>query len=88
MIESDGATERSRRNSFQKLFLYIREEPHEAGAFDRGVYRALLLGGKAALCARDDASVRIYELLQKVDVFVVDVLNIVLCEYVGHVCKI
>ncbi|KKW23351.1 MAG: hypothetical protein UY67_C0024G0025 [Candidatus Kaiserbacteria bacterium GW2011_GWA2_52_12] len=69
------------------LFLHVGEQAHEAGAFDRRVYRALLLGGKAALCARDDASVRIDELLQEIDIFVIDVLNIILCEDVGHTLK-
>lgn len=58
------------------------EEPHEARAFDRGFDGALLLGGESALAAAHDAAVRIDELLQKVDVFVVDVLNVILCENV------
>ncbi len=60
------------------LLLDEREEPHEARALDSGFYSPLLLGGKPTLGATYDATVRINELLQKVDVFVVDVLDIIL----------
>ena len=66
------------------LFLYIREEPHEARAFDGGFYRALLLGGEACATTTYDAAVRIYKLLQEIDVFVIDVLDVILCKDVVH----
>ena len=73
-----------RRFSFTSriLFLDEREEAHKARALDSRFDCTLLLGGETALGAADDAAVRIDELLQKVDVFVVDVLNIILCENV------
>ncbi len=65
-----------------QLFLDEWEEAHEAGAFDGGFYGALLLGGKPRTFAGHDAAVRIDELLQEIDVFVVDVLDIILGENV------
>jgi hypothetical protein len=64
------------------LFLDERQKAHKPRAFDGCFDGALLLAREAALLARDDAAVRIDELLQEVDVFVIDVLDIVLCKYV------
>jgi len=70
----------------RRLFLYERQEPHEAGALHGGFDGALLLRSQTALAAAHDSSMRVNELLQKVYVFVVDVTDIVLCEdVVGHV---
>lgn len=67
------------------LFLNEGKEAHEASALDRGFDGSLLLGGESALFAAHDATVRIDELLQEVDVFVIDVLNVILREnVVGH----
>jgi hypothetical protein len=68
----------SRGFLFQYLFLNVRQKRHEAGALYRCLDSALLLGGKTTSLSTQDASVRIDELLQEVDVFVIDVLDIVL----------
>ena len=73
-------------NSF--LLLDEREEAHEAGTLDGRFDGALLFGSQSRALTRDDATVRIDELLQKVDVFVVDMLDIILCEDVGHIRKV
>jgi len=70
----------SHRAIISRLFLYEREEAHEARTFDRGFDGTLLLGGQAAFLAAHDATVRIDELLQEVDIFVIDVLNVILRE--------
>src|SRR5581483_7396708 len=62
------------------LFLNERKEPHEAGTLDGLLDGALLLGGEARALAAHHFAVRVDELLQKVDVFVVDVTDIVLRE--------
>ncbi len=79
-----GPTLRPLLPLIQKLLLDVGQKPHEAGAFDRLFYRALLLGGEAATLSRHDAAVRIHELLEQIDVFVIDMLNIILCENVCH----
>ncbi len=59
-----------------------REESHEAGAFDGGFDGTLLLGSEPALLAAHDATVRVDELLQEIDIFVVDVADVILRENV------
>ena|SRR3989338_1691644 len=68
--------------SYPKLLLDKGQKPHKARTLDGGFDCALLLRCETALSATDDAAVRIDELLQKVDIFVVDVLNVILCENV------
>lgn len=70
--------------SFLNLLLDEREEGHETCALYSSFYGPLLLGGETALGASHDATVRIDELLEQVDIFVVDVLDVILCEYVCH----
>ena len=66
------------------LLLDIGQKPHEAGAFDCGFHGSLLLGGEASALAALDAAVRIDELAQEINVFVIDVSDVILCENVGH----
>jgi len=69
-----------------KLLLDKGQKPHKACALDRGFDSALLLGSEAAFAAGHDTTVGIDELLQKIDIFVIDVLNIILCKYiVAHI---
>lgn len=73
-------------NRSLSLLLDEREEAHKTRALYGGFDGALLLGRQAAFLATHDAAVRIDELLQEVDIFVVDVLDIVLGQnVVGHV---
>lgn len=60
------------------LFLDIGQKSHEASTLHRLLDCSLLLCGKTRALSAHDASVRIDELPQEVNVFVVDVLNIVL----------
>lgn len=66
------------------LFLDVRQKAHKPGTLDRLLYHPLLLGREARFLASHDAAVRIYELFQKVDIFVVDVADVVLRKYVVH----
>jgi len=75
---SSGPTLRPLLSLIQKLFLDIGQKPHEASALHRCLYRALLLGGKARALPAHNAAVRIDELAQKVDVFVIDVPDVIL----------
>ncbi len=71
--------------SYPKLLLDKGQKPHEPRSLDGGFDGALLLGGEAALSAAHDAAMRINELLQEVDIFVIDMLNIILSQnIVGH----
>ena len=67
------------------LLLNIRKKAHEARALHCCFYRALLLGGEAGALTTHDAAVRIDELLEKIDIFVVDVSDVILGKNVGHV---
>jgi len=67
------------------LLLHVREESHEAGTFDGLLNRALLLGSEARALAAHDAAVRVHELLEKLNVFVIDVADIILREDVCHI---
>lgn len=69
-------------SSFYFLFLYVRKEAEEAGSLYSCLNGALLLRGEARALLPHDAAMRVQKLLQKVDVFVIDVSNIVLREYV------
>ena len=64
--------------SYPKLLLDEGQKPHKARPLDCGFDRTLLFGGEPALGASHDAAVRIDELLEQVDVFVVDVLDVIL----------
>ncbi len=64
------------------LFLNVRKQSHETRALDRSLDFALLLRCEITLATAHDAAVRIDELLQKVDVFVIDVSDVILCENV------
>ncbi|MEN9413654.1 MAG: hypothetical protein RLZZ342_741 [Candidatus Parcubacteria bacterium] len=66
------------------LFLNVREKPHKAGALYRLFYHALLLARKARALVAYHATMRVYELLEQIDVLVVYVLNVVLSENVVH----
>ena len=68
----------------EDLLRDVREESHEARALDCGLDGALLLGGKSASLAAHHAAVRVDELLKEVDILLVDVLYVVLCENVCH----
>ena len=65
---------------FAILLLDEGQKPHKARPLDSGFDCTLLFGGEPALGASHDATVRIDELLEQVDVFVVDVLNVILRE--------
>ena len=71
-----------------KLFLHVRKQSHESCALDCGLDGALLLGGEPPSLAADHAAVRIDELLQEINVFVVDVLDIILSENIRHIFAI
>ena len=58
----------------------VREERHEARALYRLFDCALLLGGEASALSVHHTSVRVHELLEEVDIFVVDVPDVILCE--------
>lgn len=62
------------------LLLHVREQSHESRTFDRGLYGTLLASGQLAATAAHDATVRVDELLEQIDIFVVDMLNVVLGE--------
>ena len=68
--------------SIVRLLSYVRQKPHEASAFYGCFDSALLFGRKACALAAHDLAVRIYELLQEISVFVVNVADIVLCKNV------
>jgi hypothetical protein len=70
--------------SIVRLLGYVRQKRHEAGAFYCGFDCALLFGSEACALAAHDAAVRVYKLSQEVDVFVVNVANIVLCKDVHN----
>ena len=55
-----------------------REKAHEASSLDRRFHCTLLLGGQPGALAGQNATMRIDELFQEVDILVVDVLNIIL----------
>ena len=68
------------------LFLDVSHKTHVSSSFDRTIHCSLLLSCKTRALAGDDAAVRIDELLEKIDIFVVDVSDIVLGQdVVGHV---
>ncbi len=63
----------------------VRKQAHEAGALYGGLHCTLLLGGEPRALAAQDATMRIDELLQEIDVFVINVSNVVLREdVIGH----
>ena len=55
-----------------------------ASTLNRRLYRALLLGREARALATHDATVRVDELFQEIDVFVVDVADVILCKDICH----
>lgn len=59
-----------------------REESHEPRTFDRFGKRALVLGGEPRALAREDAAVGVQEPSQVIDIFVVDVTDVVCVEIV------
>ena len=65
--------------------MHVREESHEARALDRRFDGTLLLGGESSALAAHHAAVRVDELFQEIDILVVDVLDIILREYVCHI---
>ena len=67
------------------LFLNVRKQAHKSSALYCRLDCTLLLGGESCALARNHTAVRIDELLQEVHIFVVYVLNIILCEYVCHI---
>ena len=64
------------------LLLDVREKPHEASTLHCRFHRALLLGREARLAAIHHAAVRIDEILQEINVFVINVLDVVLRQNV------
>ena len=68
--------------SYPKLLLDEGQKPHEARAFDGGFDGALLLRREIRSLPAHHASVRIDELLEEVDILVVDVLDVILRQYV------
>lgn len=54
-----------------------RQEAHEAGVLDGEGQLALVLHAGAGFLARNDASIRIEELFEEFDVFVVDMLDVI-----------
>src|SRR3989344_7177609 len=71
--------------SYPKLLLNKGQKPHKPRTLDSGFYCTLLLGGEPDLGASHNAPVRIDELLEQIDVFVIDVLDVILRKnVVGH----
>jgi hypothetical protein len=67
------------------LFLNIREKTHEPSCFDRGLNGTLLLCRQSGAFPTHKTAVGADELFQQINVFVIHVLDIVLCEnVVGH----
>ena len=62
----------------QKLFLDIGQKPHEASSLYSRFYGSLLFGGEAGSFAALDTTVWVDELPQEIDVFVIDVTDIIL----------
>ena len=62
----------------RELLLYERKKTHVASALDRGFNGTLLFGSESRALATNDATVGIYKLFQQLDVFVVDVADVVL----------
>ena len=74
------------RGAFERpLLLHVREQAHESRSFDRRFHGPLLFCGQAGALAAHYAPVRINKLLQQVNVFVVNVLYVILRkDIVGH----
>ena len=66
----------------RRLLLDEGKESHEACPLDGGLDGTLLFRRKVLSLPPEHASVRIDELLEEVDILVVDVLDIILREYV------
>lgn len=64
------------------LLLHVWEKAHEAGTLDGGLDCTLLTRGELGAAATHHAAVRIDELLEQVNIFVVDVLYVVLSQNV------
>ena len=69
------------------LLLNVREKTHETSALDRLLDSTLLFGGEPRTLAVHDPSVRIDELLQEINVFIIDVPDVILCEYIRHMLE-
>ncbi len=69
---------------FEVLLLNVRQESHESGSLHCCLHSTLLLGGEAGSLASHYATVRIYELLEQIDVLIVHVLDIILSQNVCH----
>ena len=69
----------------ERLLLDVRKKSHEARSLDRCLDGTLLLGSETASLAADHAAMRVDELFQQIDIFVIDVLNIILSEYICHI---
>src|SRR6185437_11704678 len=73
---------RKNRRHMPAVFSYLkladdeREERHEARALDRLAERALPASREAGTAAREDLAVRVEELAQGLDVFVVEALDL------------
>lgn len=81
------STSQSKNPALAGLFLLldVRQKPHKSRAFDRRFHSTLLLCGEAGSLATHYATVRIYELLEQVDILVVYVLDVILCQNVCHI---
>ena len=62
----------------------VWKESHEASTLYSCFNCTLLFGSESTALAADHAAVRIYELLQEFNILVVDMLDVILCEYVCH----
>jgi hypothetical protein len=63
-----------------ELSSYEREEPHESSSLDSGGEVALVLCARVRSLSSHDAALRIDELLKDIDILVVDVIDVMLCE--------
>jgi len=84
------APQQRRLGFFTLLLLDVRQKPHEPRSLNCLFHHALLFCGEATFATVHHAAVRVDEILQEVDVFVIDVLDIVLREYIVccHVLEI
>lgn len=65
---------------FTSLTRNIREQSHESSTLDGDVELALILGCDTCTLPREDAAVRIEELLENLSILIIDELYIVLAE--------
>ena len=62
----------------KELFLYVWEQTHKSCTLHGCLYGALLTSGKLCATTAHHATMRIDELLQEIDIFVIEMLYVIL----------